>query len=99
MSERKIEKTFLLIDGKKVPYYKVPAGVSGLTSEAKAELDLKSNTIIDAEEFETLEKDPQLEAEIEKYLEVGDIDDYQAQNYFGSEVPNEIEQLFDKIEY
>jgi hypothetical protein len=70
-----------------------------MTAEAKANLDLKSTTVIDAEEFETLEKDPQLEAEIEKYLAVGDLDDYQVQNYFGNEVPNEIEELFDKIEY
>ena len=95
---RQIEKSFVIIDGKKVPYYKVPPGMSGLTAEVKADLELKDSTALDAEDFEQVDRDPQLEEEIERYLSAGNIDDYQAENYFRADASNEFEDLFDKIE-
>ncbi|MDD3412546.1 MAG: hypothetical protein PHY47_00955 [Lachnospiraceae bacterium] len=95
---RQIEKTFVVIDGKKIPYYRVPPGVSGLTAEVKADLEIKDASAFDADDFETLERDPQLEEEIEGYLSAGNMDDYYAENYFVPDSSKEFENLFDKIE-
>jgi hypothetical protein len=98
MSERKIEKSYLLIDGKKVPYLKVPPGMSGLTAEAKEALELKTGTVED-ETLEPMDKDPQLEEDLERYLNNSAMDDYEVEEYlYTTNASPEIESLFDKIE-
>lgn len=90
-----IEKTFVVINGKQVPLYKVPPGVSGLTPEAREALDLRMK--IKGFEDDSLSSiELKLKDKVDKYLDDGEIEDADLENYIESMNDASFEASYDE---
>lgn len=92
MVGEKIQKTYEVIGGKKVPVYKVPTGVSGLTPEAKADIELKISS-----KAKMQEHDKSSPVRLAKLLDEGDVDSQEVEEYILTEMDpsEEVVSLFD----
>lgn len=81
-----------MIGGKKVPVYRVPTGVSGLTPEAKADLEAKISGKANMEAH-----DKSAPVRLAKLLDDGDIDSQEVEEYLSTEMDasEEVSSLFD----
>lgn len=75
-SGRKPVKTYEVIGGKRVPVFKIPTGMSGLTPEAKAEIEAK----IDGKAVQ-LSHDKSAPVRLDKLLDDGDVDSEEVEEY------------------
>lgn len=86
-TEKKIEKSTIIINGKKVPFYKIPAGMSGLGVDVQKEDRVITSEDEELEEkevlidlSETFKENPEFEQTLNKYFDEGelnnDLDEY-----------------------
>jgi hypothetical protein len=86
-----IKKSFIVRNGKRVPFFKIPTGVSGLTAETKS--DTKSNDKKSKSNYRThIEKN-----DVDEYLETGEINSSEVTDYMSSAHEFSEMELFDKI--
>ena len=90
VTQKKIEKTFIIIDGKKVPLYKIPPGMSGLGVDvqrderiielSEEDQDLEDEKRSSIELSDTFKENPEFEQSVNKYFDDGefshDLDEY-----------------------
>lgn len=93
--EKKIVKTYEVIGGKKVPVYRVPTGVSGLTPEAKADLEAKVTGKAAMEAH-----DKSAPVRLAKLLDDGDVDSQEVEEFIMTEMDasDEVVSLFDSAD-
>lgn len=92
VNKPKIKKTTIEINGKKVPYYKIPAGLSGLDQ----------TKVVDEDETDYVDKTQQdKEVAVQAFLETGIVEHNFIEDNFEELNPlygAEEAQLFDKYE-
>ena len=95
MSDEKIKKSTVVFRGKKVPLYKIPTGMSGMTPDTKKAVEFNER-LNDVTEDKA--KGVPVE-EIEDYYNSGDVTSSEVTDYINSRSNfEEADVLFDKVE-
>lgn len=96
MSEEKIRKSTVVVNGKKVPLFKIPTGMSGMTPDTKKAVEF--NEKLNDTDAEYKAKGIPVE-EVEEYYETGDVTSPEVTDFVNSrESFADADILFDTVE-